>query len=267
MPNWNFYLVRKLRESSFRRVLLPAWRYYSTRHPRDSAREYLNAVATLVKISESKIRPALDDLFNKCELHPIGSSDSIQGYESLSKSYVDHDLFMPLMAFIYDLVRSMKPKIIVETGVERGASTYTFLRAIAKNGFGELHSVDLKPPIHSQLKLPIAPVVPQSFRENWHYYEGDSRAILPKLLDNLGTVDLFMHGSNHSYEVQSFEVMTAWPHIKEPKVCIVDRPDYPVTNDYRAWNEILARFRPSRTIELPEGDYTLPNQKFGVIFQ
>jgi hypothetical protein len=209
----------------------------------------------------------MDDLFAKSESHPIGSVEDTQGYEALSKSYVDHQMFLPLDAFIYDLVRSRKPRIIVETGVERGATTYAFLRALEKNGSGELHSVDLKPEIHSRLRLPVAPVVPRSLRANWHYYEGDSRVILPKLFEQLGSVDLFMHGSEHGYEVQSFEVVTAWPYIKEPKVCIVDRPDFPGTNDYRAWNEFLSKFKPSRTLILPEGDYTLPIQKFGVMFQ
>jgi hypothetical protein len=40
-------------------------------------------------------------------------------------------------------VRSLKPRVIVETGVASGLSSAHILRALAANGTGTLHSIDL----------------------------------------------------------------------------------------------------------------------------
>ena len=39
---------------------------------------------------------------------------------------------------LYFLARKLKPEIIVETGVAAGWSSLAFLRALSKNGFGEV---------------------------------------------------------------------------------------------------------------------------------
>ena len=255
-------IVRWAKNSGFAPILRPVWIMHS------NAR-YKRAVGDLAKRS-GVIRPAIDRMIEKHEAHivyPMSLSNMVtsQEYRELSLSYRNPDIFLPVMAFIYDITRTLQPSTIVETGVERGASTYTFLRALEKNGNGQLHSIDLLPPIHRRLKLPIAPCVPIELRKRWHYYEGNSREILPGLLRELGQVDLFMHGSDHSYEVQSFEVRCAWPHIKKPRICIVDRPDYP-TNNYRTWAECIRDFKPRQTVLLPEGDSTMSNM-FGVIIE
>ena len=46
------------------------------------------------------------------------------------------------MVDLYVLVRTEKPRVVVETGVCNGASTFAILAALEANGTGELHSID-----------------------------------------------------------------------------------------------------------------------------
>jgi hypothetical protein len=182
---------------------------------------------------------------------------------TLAKGSHDRMFYGAFASYLYLLTRQLKPKVIVETGVERGTSTYSFLRAIRDNGLGELHSVDIRPGINKRLGL-LAPVVPRALKKKWHYHEGNSKEVLPILLEELGSIDLFMHGSDHSYEVQGFEVRLAWNYLSEPRTCVIDRPDYE-GNDYRVWNECLQMFRPRHTVLLPESTMDIET-RFGVLF-
>lgn len=107
---------------------------------------------------------------------------------------------------LYLLVRAARPRTVVETGVLYGASSAHILAALAMNGQGELHSVDLgcqpEEPPHDFF-------VPRALTPRWHYHVGDSREILPALLERLGSIDLFHHDSLHTFEHMIWEYETA----------------------------------------------------------
>lgn len=50
----------------------------------------------------------------------------------------------------------------------------------------------------------------------------DSKEVLPRILSELKSVDIFMHGSAHTYEYMSFEFRTAWRHIRKGGVLLSD---------------------------------------------
>jgi predicted O-methyltransferase YrrM len=54
-------------------------------------------------------------------------------------------------SLFYGLIRSLKPKIIVELGTKNGFSAYHMSRALKDNGIGQIHCYDLweKYPYHS----------------------------------------------------------------------------------------------------------------------
>jgi predicted O-methyltransferase YrrM len=111
---------------------------------------------------------------------------------------------------LYYLIRALKPRMIVETGVCYGASSSYILYALARNGMGELHSIDLgntpdEPPNHF--------FVHPKHRDRWHLIIGDSTIELPRLLKRLGQIDLFHHDSLHKYEHMMWEYTTAFPHL------------------------------------------------------
>jgi predicted O-methyltransferase YrrM len=126
---------------------------------------------------------------------------------------------------LYAVVRAVKPAVIVETGVASGMSSAHILRALAANGSGTLHSIDL-PNVQQGSVLPQGRtsgwVVPQSLRGPWRLRIGDTRELLPGLLGSLDRVDLFLHDSDHSYENMSFEFEQAYPKLAPGGVLMSD---------------------------------------------
>jgi predicted O-methyltransferase YrrM len=111
---------------------------------------------------------------------------------------------------IYLLVRSLKPDVVVETGVCYGASSAYILQALAENRRGVLYSIDLG---NTPNEPPNDFFVPQYLRDRWHLIIGDCKQQLPPLLARLGRIDLFHHDSLHTYEHMMWEYSAAFPYL------------------------------------------------------
>jgi predicted O-methyltransferase YrrM len=111
---------------------------------------------------------------------------------------------------IYSLVRAMRPSVVVETGVCYGASSAYILEALEDNGHGVLYSIDLG---NTEDEPPNDFFVRPSLRDRWRLIIGDSREELPRLLEQLGHIDLFHHDSLHTYEHMTWEYETAFPYL------------------------------------------------------
>ncbi len=120
---------------------------------------------------------------------------------------------------LYLLVRAARSRTVVETGVLYGASSAHILAALASNGGGELHSVELgrdrREPSHDHF-------VPEDLRPRWRLIIGDSRRELPALLDRCGPVDLFYHDSLHTLEHMTWEFGTALPNLSRAGILASD---------------------------------------------
>ena len=139
---------------------------------------------------------------------------------------------------LYRLLRELRPKVAVETGVCNGVSTAFLLLALADNGEGELHSIDLPEVAGEEYQegtfwdgkggAVIPPgkepgwMVPPVLRARWHLALGRSQDELPPLLERVGEIEFFMHDSEHSYECMSFEFRTAWGALREGGVLVAD---------------------------------------------
>jgi predicted O-methyltransferase YrrM len=149
---------------------------------------------------------------------------------------------------LYRLLRELRPRVSVETGVCNGVSTAFLLLALEDNEEGELYSIDL-PEVAGEEYEPgtfwdgkggavIPPgkepgwMVPPALRERWRLVLGRSQEELPPLLARLGAIDFFMHDSEHSYECMSFEFRTAWTALREGGVLVADD-----VNVNAAWDE------------------------------
>jgi predicted O-methyltransferase YrrM len=149
---------------------------------------------------------------------------------------------------LYRLLRDLRPRVSVETGVCNGVSTAFLLLALDDNEAGELYSIDL-PEVAGEEYEPgtfwdgkggavIPPgkepgwMVPPTLRERWHLVLGRSQEELPPLLARVGGIDFFMHDSEHSYECMSFEFRTAWEALREGGVLVADD-----VNVNAAWDE------------------------------
>jgi methyltransferase family protein len=139
---------------------------------------------------------------------------------------------------LYSLVRSLKPSITVETGVCNGVSTAFLLLALERNGRGELHSIDLPEVAGGDYEpgtfwkgkqgAAIPPgkepgwMIPDGLGKRWRLVLGRSQDELPPLLERLGSIDLFVHDSEHSHECMRFEFDAVWPALREGGALVAD---------------------------------------------
>src|ERR671917_1921847 len=141
----------------------------------------------------------------------------------------DHDPFSPrwaadslLARCCYLVCRLLKPDVVVETGVAYGVSSAFILRALEENGGGGvLHSVDL-PPLRRDYQKLWGMAVERAYRGRWRLHRGSSARILPRLLEEAGTVDLFVHDSLHTYRNISREFEAVWPRLRAGGALIAD---------------------------------------------
>ncbi len=183
--------------------------------------------------------------FEQMEEYELENRFSIQNYiESISKKikseFEEYDKYHPAILGIkngqniYDLIRTIKPAIVVETGVCNGFSSSIILKAMEKNDRGELYSVDLPVRI-DEIKndgrtgavLPPGKdsgwAVPDDLRKRWNLYIGNTYEKLPEVFEDVPKkIDFFLHDSDHSYETMMFEFALAWYHLKKKGFVVAD---------------------------------------------
>jgi|SRR5882724_1405967 len=121
----------------------------------------------------------------------------------------------------YATARSLRPMLVVETGVCYGVTSSYLLQALEVNEEGRLHSIDL-PPLGKNGDEYVGWLVPNELREGWKLHRGSSRRLLPSLLRELGQIDLFVHDSLHTYRNMRDEFDVAWPALCPGGVLVSD---------------------------------------------
>ena len=145
-----------------------------------------------------------------------------KNFPSKEKPYpLDYSLNVDSRKFLYYLCRILKPKNIVETGVAYGLSSYYILNALEKNEHGKLYSIDsIFRPWQSQSM--IGAIIPNTLKNRWNLNLGKSTEKLQKVLNQLDTIDIFIHDSLHTYENMMFEFNTSFKKINENGMIISD---------------------------------------------
>jgi predicted O-methyltransferase YrrM len=135
---------------------------------------------------------------------------------------------------LYLAVRLLRPRVTIETGVFDGLSSAVLLRAMEENGEGELVSIDLPARAaitHSTHLMPettLPPgrepgwLIPDRLRARHRLVIGDSRETLPRVLGEVGAVELFLHDSLHTAEAQRMEYELAWPRLASGGLLLSD---------------------------------------------
>jgi hypothetical protein len=140
--------------------------------------------------------------------------------------------------YLYAIFRQLRPQTAVETGVANGFSTAFALLALERNGEGHLHSIDLPREVgrdyeagtfyegEGRAGIPSGTesgwLIPPALKERWTLVLGRTQEELPPLLERLGTIDSFMHDSEHSFDCMWFEFNEAWPHLRAGGVLLSD---------------------------------------------
>ena len=86
-------------------------------------------------------------------------------------------------------------------------------------------------------------LIPRPLKERWTLILGRSQEELPPLLGQLGTIDTFMHDSEHSFDCMWFEFNAAWPRLRDRGVLVSD--DVNLTEAFARFAEQESR-RPLR---------------------
>ena len=140
--------------------------------------------------------------------------------------------------YLYAVLRELRPRLAVETGVANGFSTAFLLQALHANGDGHLHSIDLPREVgrdyepgtfhEGEGRAGIPPgsepgwLIPDHLRDRWTLILGRSQDELPPLLDRVAAIDFFMHDSEHSFDCMWFEFNAAWPHLPPEGILVSD---------------------------------------------
>jgi len=148
----------------------------------------------------------------------------------------------------YAVCRALQPAIAVTTGVGYGILEAYILQALAINGRGDLHSVDL-PPLYPTAEDWIGAAIPDRLRARWHLWRGPSARLLPCLLRDLGPVGVFVHDSLHTRRNILRELQTITPHLARPAVVLVDD-----INQNPAFHEWIGRSQPAVSGILQQDD-------------
>jgi len=192
---------------------------FAARHPgyaiRALLRELTHAderfLSAITGCSVGKLRAFLDEPFQDATF-----ARGLQAAIEASESSLDFgaDPYAKKVLVQYATVRACEPEIIVETGVANGISSSYLMLAVQKNGRGRLHSIDIGGQDHLPAGKKVGWAVPDYLRQSWDLRIGDSRILLPRLLLELGTIDVFIHDSLHVYEHMLWEYRTAYPHLR-----------------------------------------------------
>jgi predicted O-methyltransferase YrrM len=121
----------------------------------------------------------------------------------------------------YAVCRALRPQVVVETGVAYGVTSAYVLYALAENGEGELHSIDL-PPLGPDAERHVGYLIPRELRGRWTLHIGSARKLLPEVFRRVSGADLFIHDSLHTYAHMKMEFAAALAQLRPGGVLIAD---------------------------------------------
>ena len=142
-----------------------------------------------------------------------------------------HQFSDQLSSFIKDF----KPSVMIETGVQTGASSKSLLEALTANNKGVLYSID--PNNQHNMTHP-----------RWHFCLGKSYEWLPKIYTETQAWDIFLHDSDHAVGCQVFEYEFAWRCLKPGGYLLTDDHNWNV--NYRVWDKFKERYGVEDTMSL-----------------
>ena len=195
-------------------------------------------IARITGVSARQIRGYMDE--------PIATPDFAELLKTAEEricglSIESADLFAKKVLLQYAAARALAPERIVETGIANGVSSAYLLLAIQKNGKGRLHSIGLGDPAFLPAGTEAGWFVPAWLRGPWQVHIGDARQLLAPLLGQIGTMDLFIHDSLHTYDHMLWEYETAYPAL---------RPGGLLLSDDALWNSAFHDF--ARKVQEPD---------------
>jgi len=91
-------------------------------------------------------------------------------------------------------------------------------------------------------------IIPSYLKDRWEIILGKSQEVLPKLLENISPIDIFLHDSDHSYANMMFEFKLSYKYLRKGGLIFADNIDRnkafcDFCDDFRcSWHTYLAYF-------------------------
>ena len=212
--------------------------HFALRNPRYSLRslyrEFISAderfLTSITGVPAHKVRAFLDEPI-RCEL----LTDCLREAEVIFRALKieSADLYAKKVLIQYAAIRGFEPDVVVETGVANGVSSAYLLSALHANNRGTLYSIGLDDPEYLPAGKSLGWIVPEGLRSRWKLMVGDARDLLPKLLSDVASIDVFIHDSLHTYEHMLWEYRSAYPYLREGGLLV---------SDDATWNSAFREF-------------------------
>ena len=217
---------------------------HAFRHPGYTAKALIHDVigtderflASIVNSKPGAIRGYLNEAATNLDLmrHWKSCEETLH-----SGPHPGNDPYAKKVLIQYALARALAPDLIVETGVSSGISSTYLLLACRLNGKGHVYSIDIDNREYLAPGKQIGWIVPDDLKARWSLLLGDSHVLLPRVLSELGQVDIFIHDSNHTYADMKFEFEASYPHIRSAGLLLSDD-----TSFNTAFSECAKMFEP-----------------------
>ena len=201
-------------------VRSPKYRSYDL----DAVADGLHALLG-VRLNEFLYEPALENIEQSVRKRMAALPDSAPFSKSLNGDF-------SLARLCYAACRALRPQQIVETGVCYGVTTAFLLQSLRENGTGHLNSIDL-PPLGNKAHDFVGALVPDELRPRWILHRGTSRMLLPRVLKQIGTVNIFIHDSLHTWRNIRRELDVITPYLSGPALVLSD--DIDANPAFRDW--------------------------------
>ena len=175
----------------------------------DNEAELAEFVADLLGIAPSQVSAYIEETRSDRELHERLRRVTRWQFDVKGRLPIGNRLLW------YALVRSLKPELIVETGIYQGLGSLVLLRALEANARegveGELLSFDFDPG--------AGQVVSKRLARRWRKIEGmTGETLIPALAGR--RVGMMLQDTPHTYENQSFEFGATISHAAERLVML-----------------------------------------------
>ena len=158
-------------------------------------------------------------------------------HRALDRSGRTYYAQFPAPLELYVITRLLHPRHAVESGVSSGLSSAHILMGLERNGGGQLHSIDLpqyqkaEKRLKGELSWSIPPgkdsgwAIPTRLKRDWDLRKGRSEDVLPGLLRQLPSVDLYCHDSPWTAGHLAFEFETIRPKLHPGSIVVADNTD------------------------------------------
>lgn len=143
-------------------------------------------------------------------------------YPSKENPYpVNFGLDKDFRRFLFSLCQYVKPDTVIETGIANGFSSSYILQSMSLRNSGKLFSIDdVFLPWHTFNKIGCA--IPENLKKFHQIILGNSVPELKKILPELGSIDIFVHDSAHTFDNMMNEFTTVWPFIRKGGYLVSD---------------------------------------------